>query len=103
MSVNLSVKNVSEALATKLRDRAARNHRSLQGELMAILEDAAMERQALKAASGAAPHEVAREAPASASLLDRLVTIAGERGIDASRRLSREQVHDRARLRKANR
>jgi hypothetical protein len=86
-----------------LRDRAARNHRSLQGELMAILEDAAIERQALKTASGAASHEVVQQAPASASLLDRLVAIAGERGIDASKRLTREQAHDRARLRKADR
>lgn len=41
MAVTLSVKNVPENLAERLRQRAARNHRSLQGELMAILEDAA--------------------------------------------------------------
>lgn len=35
---NLSIKNVPEALAEQLRQRAAANHRSLQGELMAILE-----------------------------------------------------------------
>ena len=40
MAVTLSVKNVPEKLAERLRQRAARNHRSLQGELMAILEDA---------------------------------------------------------------
>ena len=40
MAVTLSVKNVPERLAERLRQRAARNHRSLQGELMAILEDA---------------------------------------------------------------
>lgn len=39
---SLSVKDVPEPLAEKLRQRAARNHRSLQGELMAILEMAAM-------------------------------------------------------------
>ena len=38
MAVTLSVKNVPEKLAERLRQRAARNHRSLQGELMAILE-----------------------------------------------------------------
>jgi plasmid stability protein len=38
MSVNLSIKNVPDELAERLRERAARNHRSLQGELMAILE-----------------------------------------------------------------
>jgi plasmid stability protein len=40
MPVNLSIKGVPDALAQKLRERAARNHRSLQGELMAIIEDA---------------------------------------------------------------
>ena len=38
MPVNFSIKNVPDALAGRLRQRAARNHRSLQGELMAILE-----------------------------------------------------------------
>lgn len=38
---NLSIKDVPESLAEALRQRAARNHRSLQGELMAILESAA--------------------------------------------------------------
>lgn len=37
---NLSIKNVPEPLAEALRQRAERNHRSLQGELMAILEQA---------------------------------------------------------------
>jgi plasmid stability protein len=37
---NLSIKDVPEALAEELRQRAARNHRSLQGELMAIVEHA---------------------------------------------------------------
>jgi plasmid stability protein len=43
MPVTLSVKNVPERLAQQLRRRAARNHRSLQGELMAILEDATLQ------------------------------------------------------------
>lgn len=38
MAVNLSIKNVPDAVADALRARAERNHRSLQGELMAILE-----------------------------------------------------------------
>ena len=37
---NLSIKDVPEELAEALRERAARNHRSLQGELMAIISDA---------------------------------------------------------------
>ncbi|KAF0103217.1 MAG: hypothetical protein FD187_449 [bacterium] len=40
---NLSIKSVPEELAESLRQRAARNHRSLQGELMAILEAAVAE------------------------------------------------------------
>ena len=43
MSLNLSIKDVPEAIAERLRQRAARNHRSLQGELMAIIERAAYE------------------------------------------------------------
>jgi len=38
MVVNLSIKNVPDQLAKQLRRQAARHHRSLQGELMAILE-----------------------------------------------------------------
>ncbi|HSM21075.1 MAG TPA: Arc family DNA-binding protein, partial [Rubrivivax sp.] len=41
MGVSLSIKDVPEALAERLRQRAARNHRSLQRELMAIVEAAA--------------------------------------------------------------
>ncbi|MEJ8835565.1 FitA-like ribbon-helix-helix domain-containing protein [Ramlibacter sp. AN1133] len=37
---NLSIKDVPEELAQALRERAARNHRSLQGELMAIIHQA---------------------------------------------------------------
>jgi len=43
MPVNLSIKEVPDALADRLRARAERNHRSLQGELMAIVEQAARE------------------------------------------------------------
>lgn len=38
---NLSIKNVPEEVLERLRDRASRNHRSLQGELMAIICSAA--------------------------------------------------------------
>ena len=40
MPVNLSIKNAPDDLARRLRERAQRNHRSLQGELMAIIEEA---------------------------------------------------------------
>lgn len=38
---HFSIKDVPEATAGRLRERAARNHRSLQGELLAIIEAAA--------------------------------------------------------------
>jgi plasmid stability protein len=44
MPVNLSITNAPEKLVQKLKRRAERNHRSLQGELMAITTEAA-ERQ----------------------------------------------------------
>ena len=37
MSQTLTIRNVPDALARKLKIRAERNHRSLQGEVMAIL------------------------------------------------------------------
>ena len=40
MPVDLSVKQVDDDVAERLRQRAKRNHRSLQGELKAILEAA---------------------------------------------------------------
>lgn len=43
MAINLSIKGVPDEIAERLRERAARNHRSLQGELMAIVSRAAAE------------------------------------------------------------
>ena len=40
MGVNLSIRDVPETLAQRLKDRAKHNHRSQQGELLAILEEA---------------------------------------------------------------
>lgn len=51
MGVSLSIKDVPEALAERLRRRAEANHRSLQGELMAIIEQAAAEPAAVAAAT----------------------------------------------------
>ncbi|MBI2851461.1 MAG: Arc family DNA-binding protein [Chloroflexi bacterium] len=38
--MNVSVKNVPDEIMEKLRKRAKHHHRSLQGEIMAILEEA---------------------------------------------------------------
>ena len=40
LQVTLSVKNVPADVARRLKARAARNHRSLQGELLVILTEA---------------------------------------------------------------
>jgi len=40
MSLSLSIKNVPDELAQRLRDRAVRNQRSLQRELLVILDEA---------------------------------------------------------------
>ncbi len=39
--MNISIKNVPEELVRALKERAKRNHRSLQGEVLAVLEDSA--------------------------------------------------------------
>jgi antitoxin FitA len=46
MPVNLSIKNAPDDVVQRLRQRAERHHRSLQGELLAIIEAAAREDQA---------------------------------------------------------
>lgn len=43
MPVNLSIKSVPDDLVEKLRKRAEKHHRSLQGELMTILEVSLLE------------------------------------------------------------
>jgi plasmid stability protein len=40
MPVNLSIKNAPDDVVQRLRQRAERHRRSLQGELLAIIEDA---------------------------------------------------------------
>ncbi len=41
MPVNLSIKNVPDEVAERLRKRAEASHRSLQGELLTILTEVA--------------------------------------------------------------
>ncbi len=43
--MNLSIKNVPEDVVQRLRERAERHHRSLQGELLAIIEEASKPRR----------------------------------------------------------
>ena len=43
MPLNLSIKNAPDQVVQRLRERAQRHHRSLQGELLAIIEAAVQE------------------------------------------------------------
>jgi plasmid stability protein len=45
MPVNLSIKAVPDHIAQQLRRRASKHHRSLQGELLAILEESIQDEQ----------------------------------------------------------
>lgn len=45
--MNLSIKNAPDHVVADLRERARRNHRSLQGELLAIVTEAAAKRPQL--------------------------------------------------------
>ena len=49
MSVSLSIKDVPEQIAEAIRQRAQANHRSMQGELMAMLEKHARPERGFKA------------------------------------------------------
>lgn len=40
MGVNISIKNVPPEKLERLKERAKRNHRSLQGELLALIDSA---------------------------------------------------------------
>ena len=48
MPVNLSIKNVPDATVARLRRRAQVHHRSLQGELLSILEDTTLREEPLR-------------------------------------------------------
>jgi antitoxin FitA len=49
MPVNLSIKNAPDHVVKRLRQRAKRHRRSLEGELLAIIETAVLEDQHAKA------------------------------------------------------
>jgi plasmid stability protein len=55
MPLNLSIKNAPDYLVQLLRERAAKHHRSLQGELLAIIEEA------VRPAGRLTPREVLEE------------------------------------------
>jgi plasmid stability protein len=109
MGINLSIKDVPEDLAQRLRERAARNHRSLQGELMAIIEQAAVPAAAPLAATEseadyAVQSQTAGASPAdpAAALLDDLDKIVAGSDWGVSRLLTRDQLHDRVLARESD-
>ena len=58
MPRSLSIKNAPDDIVRRLKRRAAKHHRSLQGELLAILEEAVRSPDAMS--SGEVLAEVAR-------------------------------------------
>lgn len=100
MPVTLTIKHVPDDLAARLRTLAARNHRSLQGELMHTLEALAAavvtSRTSTNQRENMQPQRDSATTPATDDLMERLLAIAGGQGIDTTQLLTREQVHDRA-------
>ena len=47
MPKTLSIKNVADHIYDQLRRRAKKNHRSLQGELLAIIEESLIENETI--------------------------------------------------------
>jgi plasmid stability protein len=92
MPVTLTIKQVPDELAARLRTLAARNHRSLQGELMRTLE--ALVSDAVEASPTF--RSDTSTATATDDLMERLLAITGGQGIDTTQLLTREQIHDRA-------
>jgi plasmid stability protein len=98
MPVDFSIKHVPDDVARRLRKRADQHHRSLQGELLAILHEA-VANEAVVARESAAPVYRAtartRVAPASESALmirqtreGRTVSVADLHAFAAERGLS---------------
>ena len=86
MPVDFSVKRVPDAIASRLRERAERHHRSLQRELLSILEAAVGQEQSGQVAEPAARPYVSAAAPQSVQPARK-----------ARGRLTLDQLWDRAR------
>jgi len=72
MPVNLSIKNAPDDIVERLRERASKHHRSLQGELLAIIEDAVRPPARLTAGDVLAEvRRLALETPAEAAAIIR--------------------------------
>jgi plasmid stability protein len=87
MTVSLTIKRVPERVLRRLRLRAAAAHRSLQGELLAIVEEAAKQ--------PAIQQLQEPEASYAVKFLPR--PVSGKRGKKAAKRLSLSELWARAR------
>ena len=80
MSLNLSIKGVPENVAERLRARAERNHRSLQGELMAIIERAAADADATPDTKHDVKHDLKPELMRGAAQVPRRPVVSHRQG-----------------------
>lgn len=103
MPVTLTIKNVPDELAEQLRRLAASHHRSLQGELMAIVEAVASNHDPDTRHQDFQSAVVAslQTAPAD-TLLDQLDAIVMGSEWGHAPILSRSQAHDRSLARELN-
>jgi len=104
MSVNLSIKNASDEVVAALKLRAKQNHRSLQGELMAIIEEAAKANgnvadQRLQEAATAAwqgrDEEASAQQEARQRNIERAIALMKEGLQLGGRRFTREEMRER--------
>jgi plasmid stability protein len=80
MPVNLSIKNAPDEVVQRLRQRAERHHRSLQGELLAIIEEAVIAEQELTPAELLACQTARKRDPLWAPKRDPFFTVFERRG-----------------------
>ena len=79
---NISVKDVPDQWAEALRQRAVRNHRSLQGELMAIIEVAVHETATPVGGHGTTPSMALRGTAAGFDRLGRPIVRRGWKTVE---------------------
>ncbi len=102
MPVTLTIKNVPDKLAEQLRSLAAAHHRSLQGELMAIVEavtrnvDSAKTHSPLPHAMASSQDLAEPKAVSSDDLLNQLDSIVTGSQWGQAPILTRSQAHSRA-------
>lgn len=102
MAINLSIKNASNEVVAALKLRAQKNHRSLQGELMAIIEAAARETGQSTAqgrwetaAAWTAQNEATATKAARERDIERVVALMREGLPLGGRRFTRDEMHER--------